>query len=1103
MGLNPNIKGQVSTSALFNYKEMKINGSPDITNLVINATFDLSGTTPVIMLENLSDGNALASLSYAFVVKSPTQTIIHDGDITSPDVTGLWNQFIISDPWPRPFGNIEWSGAPYTFQAIIKDSNNNIFYGDVQDAPICRPNGNTPASRNYFGVGSTLVQVKCEQARIYFQNTTSASYRGVEGELLSSTLRVAFPMDETGVVPAPFLINNFSSALVPVTFSGKGYQFLASQIYLYEVSDNTFLKLKYVKNDVFGVWCNIDLLPLICEIQKLIDSIENGSCADAQAANQKLMLINSKFSLVMMGMLQPLTGVDVPALIQEIEDIGGFDCNCCGAKSGIVPIRASNLDGYSFELVPTCGDITGDVEINGYNVQILVGDKSYVFDVCDGSPAQTTAFSVRNSLDGCTKTYCLHIDVPQLAEDILNTIANDVNLVNLFNSIVLSAGDGNFQLVVDGGCIFSNSNSCDYTFTLNSIPVSATYAQLATVQTSGHTYTLNFAFNLTNLNALQNALNALGIGTWVANNPSGQTVVLTVTSTANITQVIYKNPNALVAEMIKQCTGYIPLSANQVVQNIINYLCDLTDDNVATATTYQICYIDPVDNQKKMSTLLAGAPLNQFIIELLAKGCQTIDYIKALGAVDCTAIMEKFPSRPAVAMQANDVFLATKQGQCAQINPIEAFYTMLVYGMQNADVKTAFCNFVASCAGGVPCAAYEYFYATVDQSSPDNENSELVVYFSHPEAIAHNIRYARIDNTNNPVYVTITGILPGDSPYVIAETPALSTGQYRVFIRPIYADGRLCQETMYETAPCTGVNAFSASYDGVNTINVTYNVDAGVPSVRLNLTYPNGGSASFIYNNGDVIAVTPPPNVFGTYFATLQPVCNVASGWYGEPSAPAAFVVNPPNNSSIINASSYNQFALQIYTITPNQTQLATMSLDAGNSQGFYMADGTYGGFFIQVDAADRDLMALQLVTGTGTYTGTRTSTNLFSFSGVQILNGATLTLTDDSSPSVSNYTLSASYNYSIESVSGSGVPVLPPTGINGNQSGSQSGITGTLTITLSTSTPPPSARLTLVINNTTEIDCVNLTGAGTYFLNAGTILSTDDVRIGVNFGSC
>src|SRR5258707_3874694 len=149
---------------------MNIVGSPDISILEISPTFDISGTLPIVSIINLSVGTNLAGLTWWFVVLSPTQTEIHDGSLATPDVVGAWSSFVISDPWPRPFNAIEFSGSPYSIVVYVQDSQGNQFNTQPYLATICRPTGNNPTSKNFYGVAKTQVQVKCEQARISFQD---------------------------------------------------------------------------------------------------------------------------------------------------------------------------------------------------------------------------------------------------------------------------------------------------------------------------------------------------------------------------------------------------------------------------------------------------------------------------------------------------------------------------------------------------------------------------------------------------------------------------------------------------------------------------------------------------------------------------------------------------------------------------------------------------------------------------------------------------------------------------------------------------------------------------------------------------------------------
>ena len=161
-------------------------------------------------------------------------------------------------------------------------------------------------------------------------------------------------------------------------------------------------------------------------------------------------------------------------------------------------------------------------------------------------------------------------------------------------------------------------------------------------------------------------------------------------------------------------------------------------------------------------------------------------------------------------------------------------------------------------------------------------NINIAITFDHPLAVSNTIRFARIDNAVTPVYTTNPGITT--SPYVIQDVP---NGQYRIGIKPVYADGRVCPEVFVDTRACIGINAFSAVKSAANIV-VSYTPAAGLDSVRVNIIYPNGGSFQQIYSAaGTDITITPPSGLTGDFTVTMNPVCDVDSGFIGAATAPA------------------------------------------------------------------------------------------------------------------------------------------------------------------------------------------------------------------------
>lgn len=696
-------------------QKMQITNSPDISFFQIEPTWDIAGTLPIISIINRSSGSNMGNLVWWFVAKSPSQTIIHEGSAANPDITGSWLNFNLNDNWPRPFSQIEYSGANYELIVYVKDSSGNI-YSLTKTASICRPTGNTQLSKNPYGVATLDLQVKCEEARIFFQDTTNRTYRGLEGTRLTSTLKVVYPIDETGNIPDPFVGANFSTAMVPISYSNDNYQYVQDTVYDYEFDDLVHIRIRYqsrAKNGTaavrFAVLCNIDLCPLVCEVTRLVDSIEQGTCADADEARRKLTLINPKLMLAQIGKQEPLCGVDVAKLIEEIKDIGGFTCDCCDAPTGIIPTTASVIDGYTFEIVPVCGDIDGTITVNGTNIQFNLEDKSYVFEVDTDSPQDITAFSIVLETNGCTKAYKLKVDGSLLAEELLNIISVDGNLVNLFNSIVLNGGNAS-SLTVDGGCIFSSTSTCDYSLTLSNIPVNTTFALMSSIKIGASVYSLSFAFNLTNLAALQTYLNGLGFGTFAVSNPSGQNVLIASTANANdIQNLVYKiSSTSYQAALQKDCTGYVAIDANEVVQNIINYLCEIDDSQIVTSQEYVINYIDAA-GVEQTTTITAGSALSDLIEAIINANNENVDNLGATASVTCDSLKTLFTAAP-LSITGNDFAFITKGGGiCARGSFLDIFNFMLTAGRLNSTTKELFCEFVSDCGAGLTCAAYNFF----------------------------------------------------------------------------------------------------------------------------------------------------------------------------------------------------------------------------------------------------------------------------------------------------------------------------------------------------------------------------------------------------------
>lgn len=215
----------------------------------------------------------------------------------------------------------------------------------------------------------------------------------------------------------------------------------------------------------------------------------------------------------------------------------------------------------------------------------------------------------------------------------------------------------------------------------------------------------------------------------------------------------------------------------------------------------------------------------------------------------------------------------------------------------------------------------------------------LTASFSHPDASAHRVRYARIDNTVTPVYTTVSPD-PVSSPATIATN--IPNGQYRVGYKPIYADGRSCEEQFQDTPACEGLISINAYFDGDNIV-VQYLAPSDAPKVRITVNYPNGGSFTANYvNNGNDIPIAVPSNLFGDFFVTGQSVCDESSGFYSAPSSQVT--ISRSETSVTITNDSID------HTIT-SVTGIDGFSL-SGNVAPGAIATGNHTAFFGSISVA-------------------------------------------------------------------------------------------------------------------------------------------------------
>lgn len=326
-----------------------ITNSADIYTLDFGVLVDLSTPNPTVVFTNLSTGPNLAGCKFIFNVFTPNNTSVHSSNFAVPDRTGIWTSYTLPEFLPLVLGNLIWSGSAYRFVLSVQDSAGNVFTHTISKE-ICKPNGNMAGSN--FGLAKLEMSARCNEAKLYVEDKTSYSYRKQISPSLvyQKRLTLVYPPTEQGTFPLPFVINDFTNGLIPITESGPGYKVILESIVNYDLGDNVFLKIKYKFSETFPIQCNIDLCSLTCEYSAMVSKAET-SCD--RELSDKLLLINAKINQALIGKMQPLCKIDVGKLVEEIKVLGDFTCDC-EAGTGIVALISSQTGSGS---IPDCNAV--------------------------------------------------------------------------------------------------------------------------------------------------------------------------------------------------------------------------------------------------------------------------------------------------------------------------------------------------------------------------------------------------------------------------------------------------------------------------------------------------------------------------------------------------------------------------------------------------------------------------------------------------------------------------------------------------------------------------------------------------------------------------
>jgi hypothetical protein len=554
-------------------------------------------------------------------------------------------------------------------------------------------------------------------------------------------------------------------------------------------------------------------------------------------------------------------------------------------------------------------------------------------------------------------------------------------------------------------------------------------------------------------------LNSLTLGTFSASVASGILTILSVANTNTPATLTFGSPN------VTQAFQATSVTLVQVLQAIINYLCNLTDLQIALANNLTVCTLD-YNNNVVSTTYASGTKQSAYNSAIANAICNICARINTLVAFTCTKLQALFSDNPnAQFSYANDRFLSIVGGACTTLTSSQAALAFINAINANQNVKNAFCAIVCTTTGTCPGISNVNFSSTSTSTigfygvtfSPVPSANQLVtlMYRVHGTTTwitaSSNINLFPNGNINGTTPYLITGLTPGVT-YDVSVGPNCGGTPFvsQVTVQPggVLSGNYLLDNVIYAICGDSPVILYSNVPFATGTTMYT----------NSSLTTPVTGY-TLISNTltGAIYNINSSTGVVGTATGS-----NCTSGTAGT------YILG--NNSG---------------TICSGGTQTLYTNGAFGVGQVLYYDSALstpVTGFAYVVQSVSSEIFNLNSSTGViGSYTGSSCT-------------GNTVLITSDM------------FGSQVSAVSGivgfvntgGSFPINP----GGEVTGTHGAFTGNISITI-TGTPSVSPSSVGLTKNSVLIQCINITAAGTYTFPSESYLATDQIAVFANGSSC
>ncbi len=626
-------------------------------NLELNRiTFDITGLTTFV------SGNAGNVLGIFFSVYDASGLQVATPDFNNSDI----------DPTaPVPFvvqlpnGFAQY--GVFTIRGIIIDQDGTNYTVElIKD--ICQPNGyNTGAVK-----GSLNENVDCNSPKISISETTNFSYAKKAPISVVKSGTLFYPNGTIASVSftfTPFEVN--------VVYTGA-YQVKNTSIATYDLLDSVYVEVTYKSTLNFDVTCQSELVSLLCCIKDYEDQyLSDPNSARGRNAKALLDKITIPF---FSATVKEKAGQDAGAEVKIIADILGCDCQC---NEVVEPSLVGGGTGASNVTISGAGGSTVTSSTSGDTVNYTVASRTATVTKDPGE----LGFSIQTIVTTFNTEYKITFNINALAEEILNVIANDQDLLLILQQLIGSTGSSPSLAGLDGACVITIGN-CTYTLIENSAIVKT----INSITINGVVHNSPTGLLLTDTAGIVAWLNGLSLGTFTAVLDSGSSTV-TINSTTNPNTVTAFNMTVQGSPLIRQFTKTC-VALVDVLNAIISYICTLqTNEIIFGYTGANLCSFS--GSTVVTTPVPPNTTLDALLVSILSAQCVLYNTILSSG-ISCAALQAAFPPSAAAVVSTDSVF-GIRGGACARVTFSDLAGILLSTISGNDTLRAAFCAIVALC----------------------------------------------------------------------------------------------------------------------------------------------------------------------------------------------------------------------------------------------------------------------------------------------------------------------------------------------------------------------------------------------------------------------